>query len=151
MRTVLGVVHRVVLGVLGVLSGVLHGVVHGVVHGVLPEATAAALVGMPHAPQASIYAPHMGARYTTRHTWVRSGLDAATGQCKRDRGGPNPGPDVAGASPVRVQMWPGVSAVPEQMWHGASRSRSPTVAEAVPVPVQTWEESAQSRCGCGEG
>ena len=39
-------------------SGYCMGVLHRVVHGVLPEATAAALVGMPHAPQSLDIRPH---------------------------------------------------------------------------------------------
>ncbi len=35
-----------------------------------------------------------------------------------DKGEPSPGADVAGASPVLVQMWAGVSTVLVQMWQG---------------------------------
>ncbi len=42
-------------------------------------------------------------------------------------GGPGPGADGGGASPVTAQMCQGVSPVPAQMWAGGS-----------PVPAQIW-------------
>jgi hypothetical protein len=53
-------------------------------------------------------------------------------------GAVSPGADVAGVSPVPVQMWPGadvagVSPVPVQMWPGAD------VGGVSPVPVWMWE------------
>ncbi len=85
------------------------------------------------------------------------------------RGEPSPGADVAGASPVPVQMWQGqaqswcrcgcgepspgadvagVSRVPVQMCQGRAQSY---VAGASPVPVRMWQRCAQFRRRGGSG
>ena len=102
----------------------------------------------------------------------------AQSRCSRGSGEPSPGADVAGASPVPVQMWQGQAPVPAQMWASAwrcatassrvvinaenwarSTRSSPTsnasssrsrLACIKPVPVQTWQARAESRCS-GQG
>jgi hypothetical protein len=45
-------------------------------------------------------------------------LHSPYARCRCGRGEPSPGADVAGVSPVPVQMWAGASPVPVQMWAG---------------------------------
>jgi hypothetical protein len=62
----------------------------------------------------------------------------------------NPGADVAGASPVPVQMWQGRAQSRCRCGRGEP-SPGADVAGASPVPVQMWQGRAQSRRRCGKG
>jgi hypothetical protein len=56
----------------------------------------------------------------------------AMSRCRCGRGEPSPGADVAGVSPVPVQMWQGVRPVPVQMWQGLEE-RKPFFAFLSPL------------------
>jgi hypothetical protein len=74
----------------------------------------------------------------------------AHSQRRCGRGEPSPSADVAGASPLPVQMWHGRAQSHCRCGMGEP-SPSADVAGASPVPVQMWQGRAQSRCRCGMG
>ena len=70
-----------------------------------------------------------------RATLARARHWCAQSRCRCGRGEPSPGADVAGVSPVLVQMWQGRA--PSQPSCGRGEpSPSPVVAGASPVPAQ---------------
>ncbi len=87
----------------------------------------------------------------------------ARSRCRCGGGEPGPGADVAGVSPVPVQMWPlpWVQADASNrravvLLHHLRSNVKPAAATAdvcgeVPVPVQMWEGRAQHRWRRGRG